>query len=193
VLCAVALSAAAVLLVVAVAVFRVEGDVRAEDARLSRPELLAGTELGSSGLLAGVASSMLGVGDDRELRRAFVLYRSSLAPDLGASDALALRGEAEVILIRLSRGDSDAVLRGRAANLLGALLVEDARLDPTSTRRYHDQSLGALQDAVRFDPDYEEAKRNLELVATVPPGTLFRSQRETGTAAAATPPQEPGY
>jgi hypothetical protein len=185
----VAIGAAIVLALLGRAVLTVPDAIRADDARLARPDLAPAAAIGSTAIFAGPAESLLGVGDDQAYREALVLYRASQDTGLSDRDVLSLHGEAGAKLTRIVRTDGDETLRSRAANLLGVLLLEDARLDPTSSRRYLELSLGAFQDAVRLDPDYVEAKHNLELLATLPLDTTFQPREGRGPDASATEPQ----
>lgn len=193
VLVAAALSSAAVLALLGRAVLAVPDTIRAEDARLARADLAPLTEIGPAGAFGGAAEELLGAGDDQSYREALRLYHASRVPDLPPGEILELHGEAEATLTRLVRGDGDPTLRSRAANLLGVLLLEDARLDPASSRRYLETSLGAFQDAVKLDPAYADAKHNLELLATLPPDRAFKPRQERGSDASVTPPADEGY
>jgi len=189
----VVIGAAAVAVLLAKAVLSVPRGIQAEDARLARPDLAASVEIGTGGVFGAIAETLVGADDDQEYREALRLYAASNVAGLAVAERLTLHGEAESILTRLVRADGDRALRARAANLLGVMLFEDARLDPTSTRRYLDLSLGAFQDAVGFDPDFSEAKHSLELVATLPPDKVFPEEEERGSGASATPPTDSGY
>jgi hypothetical protein len=186
-------AAAAIAVLLGRAVLSLPDDMAAQDARLARPDLAAGAETGDGGPFQEIAEALAGAGDDRSYRRALRLYHASRFEGLAVANRLALQGEAEAILTRVVRTDGDNELRSRAANLLGVLFLADARLDPSSTRRYLDLSLGAFEDAVRFDPGYTEAKRNLELLASLPPDLVFAEVDQPGSEASATPPSDPGY
>jgi hypothetical protein len=188
-----ALGVALVLVLFGRAVLAVPDAIRTQDARLSRADLAGAAPVASPGLFAGTAESFLGAADDQGYREALRLFYASRDARLAPKEVLALHGEAEARLGRIVRTGGDPALRSRAANLLGVLLFDDARLDPSSTGRYLELSFGALKDAVRLDPGYAEAKRNLELVATLPLETAFRNRQERGSEASATPPEEAGY
>jgi hypothetical protein len=189
----VAIGTAVVAVLLARAVLSVPEAIEADDARLARADLAGGVEIGVGGVFGGVAEALVGAGDDQSYRKALQLYAASSVDGLAVAERLALHGEAEAILTRLVQTDGDGAVRAHAANLLGVMLLEDARLDPASTRRFLDLSLGAFQDAVRLDPTPDEAKHNLELLATLPPDAVFRDEEPQDSGASATPPADPGY
>jgi hypothetical protein len=187
-----AVGAAVVLALLGRAVLSVPTKLDAEDVRLARPELAAGVEIGPSGAFGGAAEALVGATDDQSYREALRLYRASRA-ERSDVDVLALHGAAAGILTRLVRDDGDPKLRARAANLLGVMLLQDAHINSVSARRYLELSLGAFQDAARLDPEHAEAKHNLELLATLPPGRTFREEPQQGSEVDVTPPSTGGY
>ena len=161
---ALALLAAAVLALLANAVFAAEAELRATDARLAAPAVPVATRAPARGVRARLADAMLGVADDRSFRTALRLIRASRVPGTAAKVVLERDGQAVVILNGLARAEGeDRERRSRAANLVGVLTFEDAALDRRSARRYLELSLDAFERAVRLDPGNEEAKFNLEL------------------------------
>jgi hypothetical protein len=187
-----AVGAAVVLALLGRAVLSVPTKLDAEDVRLARPELAAGVEIGPSGAFGGAAEALVGATDDQSYREALRLYHASRA-ERSDVDILALHGTAAGILTRLVRDDGDPELRARAANLLGVMLLQDARINSVSARRYLELSLGAFQDAARLDPEDAEAKHNLELLATLSPGRTFREEPQQGAEVDVMPPSTGGY
>jgi hypothetical protein len=188
-----AVGAAVVLALLGRAVLSVPSKLDAEDARLARPELAAEAEIGPSGAFGGAAEALVGATDDQSYREALRLYHASRSAERSDVDVIALHGTAAGILTRLVRDDGDPELRARAANLLGVMLLQDARINPVSARRYLELSLGAFQDAARLDPEDAEAKHNLELLATLSPGRTFREEPQQGAEVDVMPPSTGGY
>lgn len=144
-------------------------------------------------LATRIGESLLGVGDERAYYDAVLLARSA---DLASQpDAVVAerRAQAQAILARLVHNTHDPALRSRAWNLLGALLFEDAKVVRENPRRFLEQAYGAFQDAVLADPSNVAAKRNLELLSTLPLRTQFRRQTSSGTEASASGGGESGY
>lgn len=187
-----ALAAALALALVGVAVLDVADEAQA-DARAAPHG--AGGEPGrrDRGLGVRIGEAILGVADARSYLDAVALARAAARPAQPEPAVLRLRAEAEAILLPVVRGDGDPELRSRAANLLGALLFEDAKIVQQNPRRYLEQALGAFQDAVLLDPSNAVAKRNLELLATLPANTRFRREGTSGVEASASPRAPGGY
>lgn len=177
-LVAAAAVAAAALALVGLSVLSSGEELAADQRALAAGAPAVVEEPGAGGR---IGDTLLGTGAARDYFRALALARESARDDQPDAAALALRAEAEAILARVVRGDAEPLLRSRAANLLGVLLFEDAKVARQSPRRFLDQSIGAFQDAVTLDPAYAAAKRNLELLATLPARTNFRREGSTGT------------
>jgi hypothetical protein len=192
-LVAVGIAAATVLALLANSVLGVERDLRRADQALAFGAGDPDAASHERGLSVRVGESILGVTDDAAYRDAAELAESSLLPKQAPGVVVERRAEAEAMLVRIVRADSDPVLRSHASNLLGVLLFEDAKTARANPRRYLEQSLGAFQDAVTFDPSFDVAKANLELLATLPPGTSFSNIGTSGSDASASGGQESGY
>jgi hypothetical protein len=113
-----------------------------------------------------VSKSLLGVGDDQRwltaLRKFQLAYRDTLGLNsLGRSDYLLLnQGEAA---LRKVTQDPDPVRASQAYNLLAVLTFREALPGTGTDPNLLQASLTDLQDAVRLDPNDEQAKENLEL------------------------------
>jgi hypothetical protein len=138
---------------------------------------------------AGVAQDLLGLSDDVRFRKAERLYvRGHLPATTFAQEKarLAARGGATELLEQTMNGDSEPWRRARAANLLGILLVEDARegreLAPALSR----QAVRAFSTGARQADGADEPRFNLEILLTQlrPNGLVGRdlSQDQTGLA-----------
>jgi hypothetical protein len=145
------------------------------------------------GLGTRVGEGLLGIADERAFYDAVRAAKAAAHPDRRASEVLALRAQAEAILVRLVGEDTPRELRSRAGNLLGALYFEDAKAARQNPRRFLEQAAGAFQDAVLADPGNAVAKRNLELLSTLPLRTVFHRPSSQGTQASASGGEESGY
>jgi hypothetical protein len=120
---------AALLVVFAVAAWRVPGRVATEDR-----QLLARVHAEQSWTgMQGPVPSMLGVLDERSFRRAVVRFlqaRRTLDPiGRGQAAAVVASTEAAVLLARIESGRSAANVRSRAANLDAVVVGEGAELN----------------------------------------------------------------
>jgi hypothetical protein len=193
-LIAVALAAAAALALLADAVFSVDRNIRSADARLAAGLPLEPPE--SEGFRFRAAETLLGAADDRDYREALALLQRN-QPVGSPEETLALHGLLEARLGSLARDGGSPQLRSSAANVNGILLYEDARLDRRSAIRYFELSLGAFREAVRHDPENEDAKYNLELLVRLIQEQQQQPGRErsgdTGSTGAGVSPEGSGY
>ena len=150
-------------------------------------------EVGDPSTADRVGDAFIGTGETRDYFDAVELARASTLE--GQTDAAVLeqRAQAEAILSQLVGGDGERLMRSRAANLLGVLLFEDAKVAKASPRRYLEQSLAAFQDAATLDPSYSTAKANLELLQQLPLRTEFRDEGVSGSDASSGGSGESGY
>lgn len=153
----------------------------------------AGVEVHERGLGTRIGERVLGIEDARAYYDAVRVARSASLPGLDDADVLQLRAQAEAILVRIVRGSANPPLRSAAANLLGTLLFEDAKIARQNPRRFLEQAAGAFQDAVVADPTNVAAKHNLELLSTLPLRTEFRKKATPGSEASASGGDQSGY
>lgn len=180
-----ALLAAAGLVVFALDVLGWQRQLAAQDlAFLAVPERARYQE--PSALLPfGIADKALAGEDDLAFRRQlqrFVRVRPGVVP-LDAVQFEQLRGEVQVEVARLSRVDSDARRRSRAANMIGVLALDPARA-PTDFEEYSRLVQGAIDAfryAVELDPSNAEAKRNLELALRIPGTAILPPNAPSGS------------
>jgi hypothetical protein len=189
---AAALLAAAALALVGVAVLDTADDARAHRGLAASPGVDRDASRHERPLDVRIGEAMLGVRDQRAFFDAVGLAKAAAVPGTPESRVLELRAEAMAVLGEVVRGDGDAGLRSRAANLLGTLLFEDAKLQ-RNPRRSLENALFAFQDAVRLDPTNAVAQANLELLATIPARTEFRQEETPGADASASPSTAEGY
>ena len=116
-------------------------------------------------LPAGLAKTLLGVGDDvrfREALRAFRLSRLDLGITSDPKLALA-RGEARARLQEIAGGSGDPRRRSRAMGLLGVLSFASALSEARDQALHITDAVAAFQGAIALDPTNAEPKANLEL------------------------------
>ena len=168
-LATVALVGAAFLTVLALDVRKVDETLRADDVRFQRNP-------GDSGLWlteektkvpGDLAEKMLGVDDDRQFRSGVRFFRlSGLRSPSRTLDQSTFQQTAELELSRVARNDESKWRRSAAANLRGVInLVEAATSDEPG--QLLQRSLTEFRDAIRLDPENDEAKYNLELVMQI--------------------------
>lgn len=163
--------------------------LRQDDVRFVTAPVAQGMWQAPSGPGARMAGDLLGIGDDTRFRQAERLYvRGHLPATTFAEEKarLSARGAASELLAQLMRTDSEPWRRARAANLLGILLVEDARegreLAPTLSK----EAVKAFSAGARQDAGADEPRFNLEVLLTeLRPNRLIGrdlSQNQAGVA-----------
>ncbi len=80
------------------------------------------------------------------------------------SELVGLRAVAQVQLGAVVRQDHNAARRSAAANLLGVLALSLAAIDDSLRPTLLSNAAADFRRAVRFDPESDDAKYNLELV-----------------------------
>lgn len=181
------------LVLVGVSVLQASGTLEAKRAALSAGAAVPDPGVSSPSVSDRVGDALLGRGATREYLQALELARASGLEGQPEAAVLEQRAQAEVMLGPIVAGNDEPLLRSRAANLLGALLLEDAKVAKASPRRYLEQSLAAFQDAVALDPTYAAAKANLELLQALPATTDFRQEGVSGSDASSGGSGESGY
>ena len=190
---AVAAALAVVLALVGLAVLGTSARLH-EDARtLAAGVVDPNPDVGDRSIADRIGDAFIGTGGTRDYLEAVALARASTLEGQNDAAVLEQRAQAEAILSRLVGGDGERLMRSRAANLLGVLLFEDAKVAKASPRRYLEQSLAAFQDAATLDPSYSTAKANLELLQELPLRTSFRDEGTSGSDASSGGSGESGY
>jgi hypothetical protein len=189
----VALLAALALALVGVAVLDTSSDAQADQRRIAASAGDPAAQRHPRPVGVRIGEAILGIANERAYADAVSLAKAAGLPEQQEATTLQLHAEAITILNDVVRSDADPVLRARAANLLGVLLFEDAKIVEQNPRQYLTQALGAFQEAVRLAPDDPVAKANLEVLATLPANTRFREPAPGGANASATPPASGGY
>lgn len=162
-----AVPVAALLIALAVDVFRVGGGVADDDVRFqARPGLPSGLWDGVGFLPRGIARKATGLDDDLRYRRAAWLF-SRVQPGkviIQGPELEALRGSAQTKLTDASRAEESAARRAQLLNLLGVLGMDRFAADPANRANIIRSAVDTFQSAVETDPENADAKFNLELV-----------------------------
>jgi hypothetical protein len=155
------------LVLVAVDVLRVSGQVTSDDVRFqARPTLPSGL-YDEPGFLPGeVASKAVGLEDDVRYRRALWLY-ARVEPDkvqIVTPQQEALQASLEPKLIDAARAEKDPRRRSRLLNLLSLVAMTRYAVDPGDRANIVRGAIGNLTTAIEIDPENTDAKFNLELI-----------------------------
>ncbi len=115
-------------------------------------------------LPSGVSSSLLGVSDDLEFRRAAERFWQSKPRDpIRVFEDVTRRSAAERTLGRTFERDPSAQRRSELAVLRAALMLEEGRNSPTQRQVFVRRAIEFLERAVTLDPSNETAVYDLEL------------------------------
>jgi hypothetical protein len=115
-------------------------------------------------LPADLAGSLLAVDDDVAVRRSVQSFRTSRPRrQVQQFTHVTLRSAADAELARAMRKEPGSKQEARLMNLRGVLKLEEARGAPAETSVLLRRAAASFRDAIRRDPDYEDAKFNLEL------------------------------
>jgi hypothetical protein len=171
------LAAAGACLAAAVLLALLAADVRTWQRTLGNDDVAATDGSGAARWQAdatlpfGTARRLLALDDDIAFRRAVALFRRAQRPaQIDRTAPTDLRVGAQAALARIVHSDRDRRRASAAGNLLGVLALIDATSGATGSTTPIERSVFELQDAVRLDPDNEQAKANLELVYQVASG-----------------------
>ena len=168
-LAVVALIGAALLALLALDIRSVDETFRADDVRFQRNPGDAGLWLTEekTRLPRDVADTLLGVDDDRQFRSGVRFFRlSGLRSQSRSIEQSTFQQAAELELSRVARSGSSRRHRSAAANLRGVInLVEAATSDESG--QLLQRSLTEFREALRLNPENDEAKYNLELVLQI--------------------------
>ena len=156
------------LVLVAVDVLRVSGQVTSDDVRFqARPTILSGL-YDEPGFLPGeVASKAVGLDDDLRYRRAVWLYARANPSNTSVyrtPTQEALQASLEPKLIDAVRAEKDPRRRSRLLNLLALVAMSRYAVDPADRSNIVRGAIGSLTNAIEIDPDNADAKFNLELI-----------------------------
>jgi hypothetical protein len=153
-----------------------DADARAAVAPISPAAWQAKTTLPSS-----LTRSLLGINDDLTFRRT-MMRAIHAASHFQSTSTQKQRSIVETALARIARNDSDPVRASRAADYLGVLLYTDPPSPDQAANAYQDPSqsgpanqatpeqkaMAQFLNAVRLDPNNDNAQRNLERMLRQP-------------------------
>jgi hypothetical protein len=164
-----ALAGAVVLVLVAVDARAWSATVRDDDALF---RVAPATPTWDAGARAPfrLSQRLLGTGDDIRLRRAikaFQLARLQTTFYIQDPALQAAKAKATLALVGVQREGPSNRDRSLAANLLGVLAFQEARLDASNAPSAIRRAALAFRRAILWDPANEDAKSNLELVLRV--------------------------
>ena len=113
---------------------------------------------------------LLGIEEDLLYRRALRAYADDARRRDSSYDFLraTFRAEARRLLGEAERAALPASLRSNAANMQGALTLDEANGNPERRAKLTELSIEHFRRAIRIDPGNEEAKYNLELLLRLP-------------------------
>jgi len=189
-----ALAGAVVLVLVAVDARAWSATVRDDDA-LFRVKPGQATWDGGAHAPFGLSQRLLGTADDVRLRRAiraFQLARIQTTFFIQDPGLQAAKAKATLALVDVERKGPDNRARSTAANLLGVLAFQEARLDPSTALSSIRRATLSFRRAILWDAANEDAKSNLELVLRLAQAAtqtrrdqegLFGNSRGKGTGA----------
>ena len=133
------------------------------------------------GPLARAGGALVGMRDNRELRRALPLVDAAARPGLSPGAAFRRRGRAESALAPAAQTGT-AAARARASHLLAVLALNDAAADRTNARQYTAAAIGGFTAAITLDPSDDASKYDLELLLTLD-AKRRNEQQQQGAAA----------
>jgi hypothetical protein len=131
------------------------------------------------GPLARVGGALVGMRDNRELRRALPQVEAAARPGLSPGVAFRRRGRAESALAPAAETGTPAA-RARASHLLAVLALDDAAADRTNAKQYTAAAIGGFRAAITLDPADDASKYDLELLFTL---DAKRRQQQQGAGA----------
>jgi hypothetical protein len=154
-------------------------ELRDSDARYEVSPTAPGLWRADTVLPASVSRRGLGIDDDLKYRaalRSFSLTQPRNPLAYGAS-VQSQRAVAQIRLAEVVREDPRARRKAIGANLLGILALSAPSPIAPGQPSPVESATAEFQNAIRLDPDYEDAKFNLELLLRE---TEARGQREGG-------------
>ncbi len=124
-----------------------------------------------------VSRTVLGVEDDVAFRRALTRFRlSQPRRPLRQFSDVTLRSAAEASIATAARRDPGREQRALLANLRGVLALEEGRGVELQQSVFLRRAAAQFRNAINVDPDFEDAKFNLELALRL----LQRAGAESG-------------
>jgi len=173
-----AVPAALALIVLAVDVLRVPGDIAADDVRFQggpRARRALWDDLGFIPGHPGVR--LLGAEDDVAHRKTLALFAQVQPGKVAVTspELEALRGRAQLEVTLQARAEREPHRQSQQLNNLGVLTMGRYSTDSQEATQILARGVGAFQNAIELDPGNLDALRNLEILlrrpeaATLPP------------------------
>ena len=162
---ALALPVAAVLVVLAVDVLRVPGQLETGDVRFEAAPARSGTPWSGLDFVRGwPAARLLDVEDDLAYRRTMKRFlRVAPGKQIFGPELENLRGRIQLELTAGSAEDTNPKRRAQYLNLLGAYMLERVGSSSAENETILQRAVHTLRSAVETDPENTDAKLNLEL------------------------------
>ena len=173
-----AVPAAVALIVLAVEVLRVPGDLAADDVRFQAGPRVRRALWDDLGFLPGDPGvRLLGADDDVAHRKTLALFAQVQPGKVAVTspELEALRGRAQLEVTLQARVEREPHRQSQQLNNLGVLTMGRYSTDSQEATQILVRGVGAFQNAIEVDPGNLDALRNLEILlrrpeaATLPP------------------------
>lgn len=166
-----AVPAAILLLVLAVEVFRVPGELAADDVRFQGGPRVRRVLWNDLGFLPGDPGvRLLGLEDDVAHRRTTALFAQVQPGKVAVTspELEALRGKAQLDVTLQARIERDPRRQAQQLNNLGILTIGRFSTDSQEASQILARAVGSFQSAIELDPGNLDALRNLEILLRRP-------------------------
>jgi len=173
-----AVPVAVALMVLAVDVLRVPGEIAADDVRFQAGPRVRRSLWDDLGFLPGrPGARLLGTDDDVRHRKTLALFAQVQPGKVAVTspELEALRGQAQLEVTLQARVEREPHRLSQQLNNLGVLTMGRYSTDSQEAIQILSRGVGAFQNAIEVDPDNADALRNLEILlrrpeaATLPP------------------------
>ena len=173
-----AVPVAVALVVLAVDVLRVPGEIAADDVRFQAGPRVRRSLWDDLGFLPGrPGARLLGTDDDVRHRKTLALFAQVQPGKVAVTspELEALRGQAQLEVTLQARVEREPHRLSQQLNNLGVLTMGRYSTDSQEATQILARGVGAFQNAIEVDPNNLDALRNLEILlrrpeaATLPP------------------------
>jgi len=173
-----AVPVAVALVVLAVDVLRVPGEIAADDVRFQAGPRVRRSLWDDLGFLPGrPGARLLGTDDDVRHRKTLALFAQVQPGKVAVTspELEALRAQAQLEVTLQARVEREPHRLSQQLNNLGVLTMGRYSTDSQEAIQILSRGVGAFQNAIEVDPDNTDALRNLEILlrrpeaATLPP------------------------
>ena len=166
-----AVPVALALMVLAVDVLRVPGEIAADDVRFQAGPRVRRSLWDDLGFLPGQPGvRLLGARDDDAHRKALALFAQVQPGKVAVTspELEALRGRAQLEVTLQARVERDPHRQSQQLNNLGVLTLGRYSTDSQEATQILARGVGAFQNAIELDPGNLDALRNLEILLRRP-------------------------